>query len=125
MSVNKVILLGNVGRDPKMSFLSKGHTVAQFTMATNERKRATENSPETERTEWHNIVMMGRNAELADRYIRKGTRLYVEGKLRTRSWNDKNGITHYITEIYVDNFELLGSKPQSDTPQGDASQGEE
>ena len=109
MSVNKVILLGNVGREPKMSYPSKGHAVAQFSMATNERKRATEGSPETERTEWHNIVMMGRNAELAERYIHKGTRLYVEGKLRTRSWNDKNGITHYITEIYVDSFELLGN----------------
>lgn len=109
MSVNKVILLGNVGRDPKMSYPAKGQAVAQFSLATNERTRAADDgTPGAERTEWHNLVMMGRNAELAERYVRKGTRLYVEGKLRTRSWNDKSGITHYITEIYVDTFELLG-----------------
>lgn len=102
MSVNKVILLGNVGRDPEVRYPEKGFAVAKFSLATNER------NGDVELTEWHNIVMVGRNGELAERYIRKGTRLYIEGKLRTRVWEDKFQIRHNVTEIYVDYFELLG-----------------
>lgn len=102
MSVNKVILLGNVGADPKMHYPDKNSAYAYYSLATNER------IGQTERTEWHNIVMTGRNAEYAEKYIRKGTRLYLEGKLRTRSYNDKLGLQRYVTEIYVDNFEILG-----------------
>lgn len=102
MAVNKVILLGNVGADPRMYYPERNHAMATFSLATSER------FGETERTEWHNIVMMGKNAELAEKYIRKGTRLYVEGKLRTREYTDKLNIQRRITEVYVDNFELLG-----------------
>lgn len=108
MSVNKVILLGNVGVDPRMHYPTKDHQLAFFTLATNERSAAG-----VERTEWHNIVMTGRNAETAERYIRKGTRLYIEGKLRTRPWTDKMGIQRTTTEVYVDNFELLGRNKES------------
>lgn len=108
--MNKVILLGNVGRDPKMRMVDSSQ-VAEFTLATNER-RTTRGSDGSvvelpELTEWHNIVMWGRAAEFAEKYIRKGSRLLIEGKIRTRSWEDHNAIKRYITEIYVDTFELL------------------
>ncbi len=101
--MNKVILLGNVGRDPKIRFVDS-RQVAEFPLATSERVAGSD-SPEI--TEWHNIFMWGRSAEMAERYIRKGARLLVEGKIRTRYWEDNNAIKRSITEIYVDNFELL------------------
>lgn len=102
MSVNKVILIGNAGSDPRMHYPEKDSAFAFFSLATNER------IGNAERTEWHNIVMVGKHAEYAERYIRKGSKLYLEGKLRTRSYNDKMGIQRNITEIYIDNFEILG-----------------
>ena len=109
MSVNKVILLGNVGRDPDVRNPSPGQTVATFPLATSERAFKTQSGNQVpERTEWHNIVMWGRNAEVAEKYVKKGNRLYIEGRLRTRNWEDKNKIKRYITEIYVDSFEMLG-----------------
>lgn len=107
MSVNKVILLGNVGRDPEIRYVEK-RPVASFSMATTD--RAYTNAAGTripERTEWHNIIMWDANAETAEKYIRKGTKLYVEGKLRTRMWEDRNTIKRSVTEIYVDSFEIL------------------
>lgn len=114
MSVNKVILLGNVGRDPDVRYPQQGQVVASFPLATSDRAYTSKSGEQVpERTEWHNIVMFGRNAEVAERYVRKGTKLYIEGKLRTRTWEDKTAIKHYITEVYVDTFELLGSpRPQ-------------
>lgn len=108
--MNKVILLGNVGGDPRMRMVDSTK-VAEFSLATTE-KRNTRNTDgslgELEVfTEWHRIVMWGRAAEYAERYIRKGTRLLVEGKLRTREWQDHNALKHNVTEIYVDSFELL------------------
>lgn len=108
MSVNKVILLGNVGKDPQVRYPEKGITVASFSLATNERSSAG-----TERTEWHNIVMYGRNGEFAEKYIRKGSKLYLEGKLRTRAWEDKLGVKRTVTEIFVDYFELLGRREEN------------
>lgn len=108
--MNKVILLGNVGRDPRMRMVDSSQ-VADFPLATTERR--TMRSPDgqevqlPELTEWHNIVMWGRAAEFAEKYIRKGSKLLIEGKLRTRSWEDHNAIKRYITEVYVDSFELL------------------
>ena len=108
MSVNKVILLGRAGKDPDVRYPAQGQAVATFTLATTERAYTNSNGVQVpERTEWHNIVMWGKSAEIAERYIRKGTQLYIEGRLRTRSWEDKNKIKRYITEIYVENFELL------------------
>lgn len=104
MSVNKVILIGNVGRDPEMRYPEKDHPVAFLTLATNERLP----NSQTEITEWHILVMTGRNAEYAERYIRKGTKLYIEGKLRTREYTDKLKIARRRTEIYVDVLEILG-----------------
>lgn len=107
--MNKVILLGNVGHDPRMRMAGEV-PLAEFSLATNERRRtrgADGRETDTEITEWHRIVMMGRAAEYAEKYIRKGTRLLVEGKLRTRVWEDHNTLKHSVTEIYVDSFELL------------------
>lgn len=117
MSVNKVILLGNVGRDPDIRYVAQGRPVATFSMATTERGYTNSNGVQVpERTEWHNIVMWGRHAEVAEKYIRKGTQLFVEGQLRTRMWEDRNAIKHYVTEIHVDNFELLG-RPKTEATQ--------
>ena len=105
--MNKVILLGNAGSDPEIRYVET-RPVASFRMATNERARTTSKGVQIpERTEWHNIVMWDGAAEIAEKYIRKGTKLMVEGKLRTRVWEDRNTIKRTVTEIYVENFELL------------------
>ncbi|MBQ7689578.1 MAG: single-stranded DNA-binding protein [Muribaculaceae bacterium] len=109
MSVNKVILLGHVGREPEVRYVAQNQPVASFSLATTEHAFTNANGVQVpERTEWHNIVMWGRNAEVAERYIHKGTQLYIEGRLRTRTWEDRNQIKRYVTEVYVDTFELLG-----------------
>ncbi|MBD5231730.1 MAG: single-stranded DNA-binding protein [Bacteroidales bacterium] len=102
MGVNKVILLGNVGSDPRMYYPEAGGAMALFSLATNETIGG------QDRTEWHNIVCTGQQAEYAEKYIRKGTRLYLEGKLRTRSYTDKLHIQRTRTEIYIETFEILG-----------------
>lgn len=109
--MNKVILLGNVGSDPRMR-MADGVKVAEFSLATSDRprRRRSEDGSYTEGpevTEWHRLVLWGRNAEYAENYIRKGARLLVEGKIRTRTWQDHNTLKHTVTEIYVDSFELL------------------
>lgn len=104
MGVNKVILLGYVGRDPEVRYPEKGAALAKFTLATTEKVGESGN----EVTEWHIIVATGRNAEIAERYIRKGTRLYVEGSLRTRDYEDRLHISRKVTEILVSRMELLG-----------------
>ncbi|MBQ7851555.1 MAG: single-stranded DNA-binding protein [Muribaculaceae bacterium] len=107
MSVNKVILVGNVGRDPKIRYV-ESRPVASLSLATTEKAYTTANGAQVpERTEWHNLVMWDRAAEIAEKYIRKGTKLFVEGKLRTRTWEDRNTIKHTVTEIYVENFDIL------------------
>lgn len=117
MSVNKVILLGNVGKDPVVRYFDSGNGVANFPLATTERGYTLSNGTQVpERTEWHNIVVSGRMAEVVDKYVHKGDKLYLEGKLRTRSYDDKSGIQRYIVEIFVDNMEML-------TPKGSTQQG--
>lgn len=120
MSLNKVMLIGNVGKDPEVRYLdgnnnpNSGSTkVATFTLATTERYRD-RNGELRENTEWHNIVAWRNSADVAEKYIRKGTQLYIEGKLRTRSWTDQTGNKRYTTEVTVDNLQLLGRK--SDNP---------
>ena len=109
MSVNKVILLGNVGRDPEIRYIET-RPIASFPLATDERPvKLPDGTERPGRTEWHNIIMWDGAAELAELYIRKGTRLYVEGRLRYRTWEDRTAIKRTVTEIYVDNFEILGS----------------
>ncbi|MDE7136808.1 MAG: single-stranded DNA-binding protein [Muribaculaceae bacterium] len=110
MSVNKVILVGHVGKKPEIRYVGS-RPIASFTMATNEPAHVTADGRTLpERTEWHNIVMWDAAAETAERYIDKGTKLFVEGKLRTRQWQDRNAITRYTTEILVDQFDIL-SRP--------------
>jgi len=129
MSVNKVILVGNVGKDPEVRYLDKNVAVANFTLATTERGYTMQNGTQVpERTEWHNIVAWRASAEYAEKYIRKGAQLYIEGKIQTRSW-EKDGIKRYTTEIYVESFQLLGKKPETiealntvSAPQADAIQ---
>lgn len=117
MSVNKVILVGNVGKDPDVRYIDKDVPVANFTMATTERGFKRQDGSEVpDRTEWHNIVVWRGLAKLTESYIRKGTSLYVEGKLRTRTWVDQNNVTRYITEIVADDIQLLGKKAEGGTP---------
>ena len=113
MSVNKVILVGNAGRDPEVRYLDKNVAVANFTLATTDRAYTTQNGIQVpERTEWHNIVAWRGLAEIAEKYIRKGSQLYIEGKIQTRSW-EKDGVKRYTTEIFADNIQLLGKKPET------------
>ena len=121
MSLNKAMLIGNVGRDPEVRYLdgnSGNAKVATFTLATTERYRD-RNGETRENTEWHNIVAWRGNADVAERFVRKGTQLYIEGRIRTRSWDDQTGNKRYTTEIIVDNLQLLGKK--SDNPGGQSS----
>lgn len=110
MSVNKVILVGYCGKDPSVQALATGTKVANLTLATTERGYKTRDGRDIpDQTEWHNLVLWGRSAEVVEAYVRKGTQLYVEGKLRTRSWDD-NGTKRYKTEVFVDQFEILDRK---------------
>ncbi|MFL1685113.1 MULTISPECIES: single-stranded DNA-binding protein [Bacteroidales] len=120
MSVNKVILIGNVGKDPDIRYLDNNVCVASFTLATTERGYTTSAGIQIpDKTEWHNIVLWRGLAKITEQYVKKGTQVYIEGKLRTRSWDDQNGIRRYTTEIYADNMELLGRRAdQSNTISG-------
>ncbi|NDV60283.1 single-stranded DNA-binding protein [Bacteroides sp. 519] len=111
MSVNKVILLGNVGKDPEVRYLDSGIAVATFPLATSDRAYTLANGTQVpERTEWHNLVLWRGLAETAEKYVHKGDKLYIEGKIRTRSYDDQAGVKRYITEIFVDNMEMLTPK---------------
>lgn len=113
MSVNKVILLGNVGKDPEVRYIDKDVPVARFTLATSERGYTTQNGVQVpERTEWHNIVAWRGLGKLAENYIRKGSQLYIEGHLQTRSW-EKDGVARYTTEIIADVIQLLDRREKA------------
>jgi single-strand DNA-binding protein len=113
MSVNKVILVGNVGKDPEVRYLDKDVAVANFPLATSERATTLQNGTQIpERTEWHNIVAWRGLATIAEKYIKKGSQIYVEGKLQTRTY-EKDGIKRYYTEIYAETIQLLGKKLES------------
>lgn len=119
--VNKVILLGRLGKDPEVRTLENGAVVANFTMATSEVYRDKNTGERKENTEWHNIVLWRNPAEVAAKYLKKGDQCYIEGKLRTRSWQ-KEGVTRYTTEIVGDTLTLLGSRKDSGPgPGGDPS----
>lgn len=107
--VNKVILVGNLGRDPEVRHLESGAVVATFSVATSESYKDRTTGERKDQTEWHNIVLWRGLAEIAEKYLRKGDSVYIEGKLRTRSW-EKDGITRYTTEIVGDNMTMLGSR---------------
>ena len=108
-SVNKVILIGNLGKDPELKFTPSGVAMAKFPIATTERFKDSEGNPQ-EKTEWHNIVLWRRLAELANEYLKKGSPVYIEGRLQTRSWDDENGQKRYMTEIVGDRMQFLGCR---------------
>jgi single-strand DNA-binding protein len=116
MSVNKVILIGRLGKDPEVRKINATTTVCNFPLATNESYKNQDGSY-TEQTEWHNIVMWRGVAERAERILKKGSTIFVEGKLRTRSWEDKENHKRYTTEIVVENFQLLDKRESSGTSQ--------
>lgn len=111
--VNKVILIGNLGKDPEVRHLEGGATVANFPIATTETYKD-KNGIRQEQTEWHNIVLWRSLADVAEKYLKKGMQIYVEGKLRTRSWEDKEGHKRYTTEVVGETFTMLGSKKSNE-----------
>lgn len=128
MSVNKVILIGNVGRDPEVRYLDSGIAVASLPLATTDRAYTLANGTQVpERTEWHNLVLWRGLAETAEKYVHKGDKLYVEGKIRTRSYDDQTGAKRYVTEIFVDSMEMLSPRgtaaPGTAAPQQGMAQG--
>ena len=127
MSVNKVILIGNVGKDPDVRYLDNGVAVATFSLATTERGYTLQNgTPVPDRTEWHNIVLWRGLAQTAEKYVHKGDKLYIEGKIKSRSYDDQNGIKRTIVEIFADNMEMLTprgtAQPQGAAPASQAVQ---
>lgn len=111
MSVNKVILIGNVGKDPEVRYLDSGVAVATVTIATSERGYTTANGVEIpEKTEWHNVTLWRKQAEFAEKWIKKGASVYVEGKLTTRTWEDQQGNKRYATEIMASDIQFVGRK---------------
>ena len=114
MSLNKVMLIGNVGSDPDIRYIDSGVCTARIRLATSTPGYTLPGGTQVpERTEWHNICLWRRLAEVAERYVHKGDKLYIEGQLRTRSYTDKAGNTRYVTEIWADNMEMLTPKAQS------------
>lgn len=122
MSVNKVILMGNVGKDPQITQFGNGGVTAQFTLATTDRAFKNKDGKEIpEHTEWHNIVLQNGLAKVAEQYVKKGDKLYIEGKLKTRSYDDSNGVKRYITEVYGTNMEMLTPKKDGQSTGGQSS----
>ena len=114
-SVNKVILIGNLGKDPEVRYLEGGTAVANFTLATSESFKDRNTGEKKSITDWHNIVVWRGLAELVEKYLKKGSKIYVEGKLKTRSWKDQDGNTRYTTEIVADNLTMLGGRNEAKT----------
>jgi single-strand DNA-binding protein len=114
--INKVILIGNLGQDPEVRYMPSGGAVTNITLATSETWKDKQTGEPKEKTEWHRVVFMGKLAEVAGEYLKKGSQVYVEGKLQTRKWQDQSGQERYTTEVMVDGFsgvmQMLGGKPQ-------------
>ena len=111
MSVNKIILVGNVGKDPDIKHFDNGSMVASFSLATTEKGYTAQNGTSIpDRTEWHNIVCWRGLAKVVEQFVKKGSQLYIEGKIRSRSYDDASGLKRYVTEVYVDDLQLLGNK---------------
>ncbi|NIG81801.1 single-stranded DNA-binding protein [Klebsiella sp. Ap-873] len=113
--VNKVIIVGNLGQDPEVRYLPNGGAVANITLATSESWRDKQTGETKEKTEWHRVVLFGKLAEVAGEYLRKGSQVYIEGKLTTRKWTDQSGVEKYTTEIHVNvggTMQMLGGKQE-------------
>ena len=122
--INKVILVGNLGKDPEVRHLENGSVVCSFPIATSETYTDRNSGEKRTQTEWHNVVLWRRLAEIAEKYLRKGSQVYIEGKLRTRSWDDQNGQKRYTTEVVGDQMQLLGrASDNPGGPQGGMSNG--
>ena len=113
-SVNKAIVIGHLGKDPESRFMSSGKAVCNFSLATSDSWKDKNTGEKQERTEWHNIVMYDRLAEIAAQYLKKGAAVYIEGRLQTRKWQDKNGQDRYTTEIVANEMKMLGGKSEGD-----------
>lgn len=122
--VNKVILIGNLGKDPEVKYLEGGVAVANFSIATTESYKD-KTGKKVDQTEWHNIVLWRGLAEVAEKFLKKGMQVFIEGRLRTRSWQDKEGNKRYTTEIVGDNLTILGRKSDNNTEAGNSSSGSE
>lgn len=109
--MNKAILSGNVGKDAEVKVFDNGNSVANFSLATTESWKDKESGKSKESTEWHNVVVYGSLVKVVEQYVKKGTRLLIEGKIKTRSYDDANGVKKYVTEIIMSNMEFIGSKP--------------
>ena len=114
--INKVILVGHLGRDPEMRYTQSEVAVCSFSLATSETYRDRNSGEKVTQTEWHNIILWRKLAETAGKYLRKGSQVYIEGKLRTRKWEDQNGATKYTTEVVADTMQMLDKRESSSAP---------
>jgi len=123
--MNKVMLIGNVGKDPEVKYVDQGQPVARLTMATTERGYTLQNGTRVpDRTEWHNVILWRRLAETVERYVHKGDKLYIEGRIHYASYDDKHGKRQYYTEIWADNMEMLTPKGSSPAQRSTAENSE-
>jgi single-strand DNA-binding protein len=120
--VNKVILIGNLGRDPEVRYSPSGSAIANVTLATSEQWRDKESGEKQEKTEWHRVVFFGRLAEIVGEYLKKGSQVYVEGRLQTRKWQDQSGQDRYTTEIVANEMQMLGGRAGMGGPSDDYNQ---
>jgi single-strand DNA-binding protein len=120
--INKVILLGKLGKDPEVRTISSGKKVANFSLATNE-TRKDKNGDKITETEWHNIVVWGTAAETVEKYLKKGSQIFIEGKIKYKSYDDKDGNKKYITEIQSEKFQFVGGKKENSSPVSQAGGG--
>ena len=120
--INKVILVGNLGRDPEMRYTQNGVAVCSFSLATSETYRDRTSGEKVTQTEWHNIILWRGLAETAEKYLRKGSSVYIDGKIRTRKWEDQQGQTRYTTEIIADTMQMLDRRDSSAVPAQPAAQ---
>ncbi len=120
--VNKVILVGNLGRDPEVRYSPNGQAIANVNIATSDSWKDKNTGEKQERTEWHRVVFFGRLAEIAGEYLKKGSQIYIEGRLQTRKWQDKDGNDRYTTEIVANEMQMLGSRAGSGVPADDSNQ---
>jgi single-strand DNA-binding protein len=121
--INKVILIGNLGADPESRTTPGGLTVTNFNVATSDRRKDKQSGDWVEETEWHRIVMFDKVAETAREYLRKGSQVYIEGRIQTRKWQDKDGNDRYTTEIIARDMQMLGGRPGSGAPAADRDDG--
>jgi single-strand DNA-binding protein len=113
-SVNKVILMGYVGKDPELRYMANGKATTSLSLATSRNWKDKQTGDKVEETEWHRLVFFERLAEVVGEYVSKGKPIYIEGRLKTRKWEDKSGADHYVTEVICDSLQLLGSKPDGE-----------